>query len=498
MKMSSEKRAIDKIYKRRDRYDIPEWQRQKVWSRAKKQNLIDSILRGWRLPKFYFLRLSDKAGTFEVVDGQQRLNAIFEFYDNELPLADPSAKEFGGHYYEDLPDNVSDAYDDFEIQYDLIDEASDEDVKQFFQRLQDGLPLTSSEKLNSISSKLGDFVRSQVSHSLFDRIPASDKRYGHFDILAKSVAIELEGIDVGLRYDELRAVFESHSTFSSRSKVANRIRKALDLMESGFSDTQIATLRNRTVVQSVMTFVCRLIETGVVEDTGKAVAEFIVGFVNELRRQVELGSRASDTEYIEFQRSVNANVKAGPQTRNSILLRKYLQHKPSMAQSPDLISMTEEGLRTSIRADSARIAQLVSDINTIYAAKNGGDLFKSTNRTTRALTRLAAPIRNFEDYEKMVDDLYFLFWESAGSRLSKKEPDSFGDIRDLRTDLRHDTDHGKRSAIRAKRKKTGRVFAKYAGSPSPVGLSPERFIVVQSNLLVALRTGLTQLKGEMI
>jgi len=40
MKMQSKTRAIDKIYKRRDRYEIPEWQRQEVWSRSKKQNLI--------------------------------------------------------------------------------------------------------------------------------------------------------------------------------------------------------------------------------------------------------------------------------------------------------------------------------------------------------------------------------------------------------------------------------------------------------------------------
>jgi uncharacterized protein with ParB-like and HNH nuclease domain len=51
MKMISQRRALDKIYKRRDRYDIPEWQRGEVWDTPKKQQLIDSILRGWRAPK---------------------------------------------------------------------------------------------------------------------------------------------------------------------------------------------------------------------------------------------------------------------------------------------------------------------------------------------------------------------------------------------------------------------------------------------------------------
>ncbi len=72
MKMSSEKRAIDKIYKRRDRFEIPDWQREEVWDRNRQQELIDTILRGWKLPKFYLLK-SGADDQYEVVDGQQRL-----------------------------------------------------------------------------------------------------------------------------------------------------------------------------------------------------------------------------------------------------------------------------------------------------------------------------------------------------------------------------------------------------------------------------------------
>jgi len=98
MEMRAESREIDKIYKRRDRYEIPDWQREEVWSPQKKQLLIDTILRGWRLPKFYFLKTSSNPDEFEVVDGQQRLNAIFEFMDDELPLSDNMAKEFKATY----------------------------------------------------------------------------------------------------------------------------------------------------------------------------------------------------------------------------------------------------------------------------------------------------------------------------------------------------------------------------------------------------------------
>jgi len=76
MKMTTRERALDKIYKRRDRYEIPDWQRTEVWDPARKQQLIDSILRGWKLPKFYFMKISNDPEEFEVVDGQQRLMTI--------------------------------------------------------------------------------------------------------------------------------------------------------------------------------------------------------------------------------------------------------------------------------------------------------------------------------------------------------------------------------------------------------------------------------------
>ena len=72
MKMTSERRAVDKIFKRQNRYEIPDWQREgDLWDNAKKQALIDSILRGWKLPKFYFVKTSPDQ--YLVEDGQTTL-----------------------------------------------------------------------------------------------------------------------------------------------------------------------------------------------------------------------------------------------------------------------------------------------------------------------------------------------------------------------------------------------------------------------------------------
>jgi uncharacterized protein with ParB-like and HNH nuclease domain len=182
MKIESKKRALDKIYKRRDRYEIPDWQRQEVWSKTKKQELIDSILRGWKLPKFYFVRTSTDPEEFEVVDGQQRLMTIFEFFDNELTTVGRIGKK--SLRYRELPSEASDAFDDFEIEYDEISEASETDVKLYFQRLQQGLPLTSSEKLNAVHSSLRNYCRELAKQNFFvSKVNFVNKRYLPSEVL---------------------------------------------------------------------------------------------------------------------------------------------------------------------------------------------------------------------------------------------------------------------------------------------------------------------------
>jgi hypothetical protein len=491
MKMSAGRRALDKVYKRRDRYEIPEWQRGEVWDTPKKQQLIDSILRGWRLPKFYFVLIDEDE--YEVVDGQQRLTAIYEFFANELPLAPKAAVEFGGFYYRDLKQKYSDAFDDFEIDFDEIDDATEEELKQFFQRLQEGLPLTSSEKLNAVHSKLRDFCRSMAKHDFFgNAIAAPNTRFAHFDIVSKVAAIEIEGIETGLRFDDLKGIFEAQNNFSGTSAVAKRLKSTLDFLDTAFPKRQ-SILKNRTVVQSIATFACRLVQTGKAAGLQAKVASFVDHFMGELGSQVELGQAATDYDYIRFQRSINANVKAGPRIRQEILLRKAFMFDPALADAFDTSALMAVGLSGRITELSDAIGSQIGRLNTAHAATHGVDLFKATNKTAQALLSLRKPLKDLATYKGFIDQLYFLFRESVGQRLGDTIPESFKDVNTLRTDLQHDVDHGDLGKVKAKKKKIGATFKKYAGAESPEVMDPSRFVLVQANLLSALELDLKNL-----
>ena len=66
------------------------YQRKLVWTRDEKRKLIDSILRGYPIPLILLATETavDGSKTFEILDGMQRLNAIFEFIENHFDVED--------------------------------------------------------------------------------------------------------------------------------------------------------------------------------------------------------------------------------------------------------------------------------------------------------------------------------------------------------------------------------------------------------------------------
>jgi hypothetical protein len=485
MKMTADKRAIDKIFRRRDRYEIPDWQRQKVWTKKKKQGLIDSILRGWKLPKFYFVKSTDE--NFLVEDGQQRLTAIFEFFSDDLALSPESAELFGGEFYSELKRPVADAFDDFDIEYDVIEDATDEELKEFFQRLQEGMPLTGSEKLNAVPSKLRDFCKDTAEkHAFFtETIAVPDTRYAHFDILAKVVTVELEGLDTGLRLDDVKAVFEANKSFAVTSAVAKRIKRALDLLAVAFKGHG-GMLRTRTIVQSLITLTCKIVSTKEYDGSETHLRVFFERFTTELAAQIDKGQEATDSDYVQFQKSVSANVTGAARTRQEILLRKLFTIAPALSAVFDPTVIAESGVAGRITTVADSINALIEQLNKRHAAATGDDLFKATNKTTQALLRLRKPVKNLEAYGTFIDDLYFLFKEGPGSRIDQSTLPSFVHVNDLRTELRHDVDHGDKGKIRAKRKKAGTTFAVYAGEGTADTIEPAKFPLFHVNLLTGI------------
>ncbi len=83
----------------------PEYQRRQVWSAKKKSRLIESLFMNVPIPPIYLYERD--YNRYEVMDGQQRINTIVDFYQDRLRLTSlESWKILNGLSYRDLPDKV--------------------------------------------------------------------------------------------------------------------------------------------------------------------------------------------------------------------------------------------------------------------------------------------------------------------------------------------------------------------------------------------------------
>ncbi len=96
-----------------------DFQRENVWNRKRNSELVESVLMGLPLPIFYFSQ--DKYGRLIVVDGRQRLTALFSYMDGDYALdrlrvlRDLNGKKFG-----DLTPVQTTRIEDFQIQAHVI------------------------------------------------------------------------------------------------------------------------------------------------------------------------------------------------------------------------------------------------------------------------------------------------------------------------------------------------------------------------------------------
>lgn len=64
------------------------YQRKLVWELEEKQAFIDSLANGYPVPLFLFAKNNYKGSDrFEIIDGMQRLNAVFSFIENQYPTS---------------------------------------------------------------------------------------------------------------------------------------------------------------------------------------------------------------------------------------------------------------------------------------------------------------------------------------------------------------------------------------------------------------------------
>lgn len=209
-------------YKHKDEIDFsPPYQRRgRLWSDNDKAYLIDSIINGFDIPKLYLADfqigqspLNVSKLPYAIIDGKQRLEAVFDFFEDRFVLRDdfkfrkdPNLK-LGGLSLKDLRRNYPRVADEFEnASLDIMSVfAEDEsDINEIFVRLNKSKPLTGAEVRNAVVGAVPALIRALASHEFFiDRIRFGVVRAADLNAAAKILLFEFMGKPVATKKQNL-------------------------------------------------------------------------------------------------------------------------------------------------------------------------------------------------------------------------------------------------------------------------------------------------------
>ena len=208
----------------------PDFQRGEVWSVAKQQKLIDTILRNWSMPPIHVIPAEN--GVLEVMDGQQRLASIKNFCDDQFKINgniepfNDKIKALHGKKYSELPDDVKNQFLIYPVSFIKLTDYEPTEPAELFERLNQPMKLTSAEQRNAYVGKTRNQIKKLVDK--FEKLGASastigfsNSRLAYDEIIAKfCYCIEIGTLSKKIVSSDISNMYRSDSNSFSEKTIS--------------------------------------------------------------------------------------------------------------------------------------------------------------------------------------------------------------------------------------------------------------------------------------
>jgi hypothetical protein len=236
--------SIAYIYAIKDEIEMePHYQRAgDIWNLSKRQLLIDSILNGYDIPKLYFHSLEEGDDSYAVIDGKQRLEAIWGFMTGKYSLSNDFIylrnpdEDMAGMSYKDLAKvhpRTRAKFDSFSLPIYCIRTNDLEVIEEMFTRLNEGSPLNAAEKRNALGGEIPEQIRTVAGHEFFQqRVSFPDSRYKYYDAACKLLFLE----KIGKVADTKKVHLDGFVKTGDGGDAVDNVIEVLDRMATHFTD----------------------------------------------------------------------------------------------------------------------------------------------------------------------------------------------------------------------------------------------------------------------
>jgi len=306
----------------------PTYQLSAVWKPDQEQLLIDSILRRIDIPKIYLQETNKDGYTYEIIDGQQRMRALWRFLSNKFTLSDEAEQvlvgdtlfDVSGSTYEELPAKLNvERIHKYSLDVVIIQRASEDEIADLFYRLNNGTPLNPAEVRNAMPGEMTREIRRLARHTFFSKVSFENRRFAFDQVAAQLMLLELSGGPCDIQDRILSRMYAENQTKVPNSAL-NRLSKVLDELDKSFSEK--TRLLNRAQTVNAYLLLSYLLSSS------KLTKVFYDGFFSWY--QDSETRRSQDNEYKLYMRGA-ANSRRSIEERFKVVLWDFFSSFPSMA-----------------------------------------------------------------------------------------------------------------------------------------------------------------------
>jgi hypothetical protein len=323
----------------------PKFQRRLVWSPKARSYLLDTIVRGLPVPKLYIrqqIDLTTKRAIREVVDGQQRLRAVFDFIDGTLVISKIHNQEYGGIKFEKFPDEEKRRFLAYQFSVDTLLGASDREVLDIFTRINSyTLTLKAQERRNA---KFQGVFKQTVYGLGWDHLEfwrnnsiLTDQRIarmGEAELTSELVVAMLYGLQEGK--ESLDAYYKQYEDqFPEKEMVIKRFHEMIDLIAFVFGDKLFTTpFRREPFFYSLFcvfydcTYGLPGMKLGRIEISKKTRGAILEALV---KLGIEMIAEEPKSQYVELRAAV---VRSTDKLRERTTRHHYISNAMKSAVSP--------------------------------------------------------------------------------------------------------------------------------------------------------------------
>lgn len=324
--------------RQRNRLDMdPPYQRRSVWSDRYRQQFIDTVLMDYPAPAiFLFSSISvDGITSYQLVDGKQRLTAIYDFIEGRLPVGDDSPLEsLRGQYFAQLSEDIRLRFYDYNFSVEYLPTNNEDVVNGIFDRLNRNVARLTAQELRharfsgpfiSTAERLADWMTPDFE-ALFPRIANSSRRQMKDVEFVATLLLLLEEGPKGYSVSAMDAAFSSRDEqWDFESQYEEEFRQIVQyLRDAARTEATFlpqSRLRNQTDYYSLFGALSDLKRDGLlpaISDAAPRLEVFLESVEDQKRREGDPIAQS----YYDASRS--ASTDAGPRADRIAIMKDVL------------------------------------------------------------------------------------------------------------------------------------------------------------------------------